>query len=263
LSGSSRTAAESGLTDGARAVLDTLRSRGASFARDLALACDGDETAVPSALAELASAGLVTSDGFAGVRAIIGAAAGRTTLLRTLQAAGRWSAIDTPDLAPDSLNEAQAPALLRRYGVVFRRVAVRETNAAPWRDLTRVYRRLEARGEIRGGRFVAGMAGEQFALPDAVERLREIRRTPSTGRLLAISGADPLNLSGVVTSGERIRAVEANRIVYRDGIAVAALEGDFMRPLAALDPAVTADVATTLTGRRMSPIAAGFVGRST
>src|SRR5207253_197604 len=118
--------------------------------------------------------------------------------------AGRWTAIPPAPLetAADDADavDAQAWALLRRYGVVFRRVLARETIAAPWRDLMRVYRRLEARGEIRGGRFVSGMSGEQFALPRAVERLREVRRMPADGRVLAISAADPLNLAGIVTS---------------------------------------------------------------
>ena len=105
----------------------------------------------------------------------------------------------------------------RRYGVVFRRLLAREAAAAPWRELARVYRRLEARGEIRGGRFVSGMSGEQFALPRAVERLREVRRTAPDGRLLAISAADPLNLSGIITSGERIRPLPRTRVLYRDG----------------------------------------------
>jgi ATP-dependent Lhr-like helicase len=123
--------------------------------------------------------------------------------------------------------EAQARVLLKRYGVVFRRMLVREANAAPWRDLVRAYRRLEARGEIRGGRFVSGMSGEQFALPDAVERLREVRRTPLDDRLIVISAADPLNLVGIVTAGERVRAVAAARVGYRNGVPV---ELPVMRP---------------------------------
>src|SRR5207247_2349239 len=99
----------------------------------------------------------------------------------------------------------------------------------------RVYRRLEARGEIRGGRFVTGMSGEQFALPDAVERLREIRRTPRGGKLIVISASDPLNLTGILTADERVRAIPPTRIAYRDGVAVSALEGDYVRPLAELD----------------------------
>ena len=138
----------------------------------------------------------------------------------------------------------------------------REANAAPWRELTRVYRRLEARGEIRGGRFVSGMSGEQFALPEAVERLREVRRSAPDGRLIAISAADPLNLTGIVTAGERVRAVAASRIVYRDGIALAAMEGDYLRPLtSAVDPDLSGDIATLLAGRRVPAVVAGYIGR--
>jgi ATP-dependent Lhr-like helicase len=148
---------------------------------------------------------------------------------------------------------------------VFRRLLTREANAAPWRELTRVYRRLEARGELRGGRFVSGMSGEQFALATAVDRLREIRRTPADGRSTVISGADPLNLAGIVTTGERVRASSATRIVYRDGVPMAAMEGDYVRPLteiAGIAPQLAAEVATTLVGRSMPPVLNGFVGRS-
>jgi ATP-dependent Lhr-like helicase len=255
--------AEGSLSAVARAVLAALRARGASFTRDLARACSDTEAAIVDALGELASAGLVSSDGFAGVRAMIRPGAKQPSPDRAPQGAGRWSVLDVADSEweIDALNEAQARVLLRRYGVVFRRVVARETNLVPWRDLARVLRRLEARGEIRGGRFVSGMAGEQFALPAALEQLREIRRTPPTGRLLAICAADPLNLAGILTSGERVRAIEANRIVYRDGIAIAALEGEFMRPLAPIDRAMGADVVAALTGRRLPAVTAGYVGR--
>ena len=133
---------------------------------------------------------------------------------------------------------------------MFRRLLTRETNAATWRELVRVYRRLEARGEIRGGRFVSGMSGEQFALPDAVERLREIRRTAADGRLLAISAADPLNLTGIVTPGERIRAAARTRIAYRDGVPLAVLEGDIVRELASIDPEIVSDVHRSIQSER-------------
>jgi ATP-dependent Lhr-like helicase len=149
--------------------------------------------------------------------------------------------------------------LLRRYGVVFRRLLAREAAGITWRELTRVYRRLEARGEIRGGRFVSGMAGEQFALPDAVDRLREIRRSGPDDRLVTISGADPLNLTGIVTPGDRIRAASGSRIVYRNGVSVAAVEGDMLRMLTDVDPSIAADVAAAAAGRRV-PVLSGFVG---
>ncbi|HUP60804.1 MAG TPA: DEAD/DEAH box helicase [Thermoanaerobaculia bacterium] len=227
------------LSSTARAILETLRARGASFARDL-----GSH----EALAELVSAGLISSDGFAGLRALIDSR-------QRADLAGRWSLLEQSD---DVDLETQARVLLRRYGIVFRRLAAREPNAAPWRDLARVYRRLEARGEIRGGRFVTGMSGEQFALPEAVEQLRETRRSHPDGALIVISAADPLNLTGILTAGERVRAVAANRIAYRDGVAVSVLEGDYLRPLH--EAGSSPEVAAALAERRV-PVVTGFVGR--
>jgi ATP-dependent Lhr-like helicase len=229
-----------------------------------------DIAAVRGALGELVAAGLVASDGFGGLRSILRAASGsapngpaRNTV------AGRWSIVRADDVPTDADRDravdVQARALLQRYGVVFRKLLAREANAAPWRELARVYRRLEARGEIRGGRFVAGMSGEQFALPDAVEQLREIRRIAPDGRLTTISGADPLNLAGIITTGERVRAIGASRVVYRDGVPLAALEGDYMRPLTPIGDAMTvtdmAEVATALAGRPRPPMLSGYVGR--
>jgi len=225
------------LSEPAQQILDTLRTRGASFTRDL-----GDnQEALTEGIGELVNAGLITSDGFIG---------------RKPERAGRWSLL-TNDIDHEQAVETQARALLRRYGVIFRRLLTREPNAAPWRELARVYRRLEARGEIRGGRFVTGMSGEQFALPEAVEKLREIRRTPPDAHLTVISACDPLNLIGILTTTDRIRAIAGTRIAYRDGIAVSMMEGDFLRPLAEPDM----EVAMALAGRRV-PVAAGFVGRT-
>jgi ATP-dependent Lhr-like helicase len=125
-----------------------------------------------------------------------------------------------------------ARALLKRYGVVFRSLLQRETRLPPWRDLVKVYRRLEARGEIRGGRFVTGFGGEQFAAADAVGRLRAVRKLEKNGELVALSAADPLNLVGVLTPEPRVAAVSKNRILLKDGVAIAALEGGELRRLA-------------------------------
>jgi ATP-dependent Lhr-like helicase len=156
--------------------------------------------------------------------------------------------------------ETLAWTLLRRYGVMFRRLLARESVDVPWRELVRVYRRLAARGDIRGGRFVSGMSGEQFALPDAVERLREVRRSPATNALITISGADPLNLTGIVAGEERIRVAASTRLVYRNGVAIAAMEGDMLRVLAEVDAPTAADAAAAAAGRRV-PVIAGYVGR--
>ena len=148
----------------------------------------------PAILAELVAAGLVTSDAFAGLRSI-------TSSNRPSRgdSAGRWSALPDrrPTFAADAI-EAFAWALLRRYGIVVRRLLARETSAVPWRDLARIYRRLEASGEIRGGRFVSGLSGEQFALPEAVELLRKLRRQGPRAEVSVIP-ADPLNFQSILT----------------------------------------------------------------
>jgi ATP-dependent Lhr-like helicase len=257
----------SSLSDRARSVLDALRTRGASFSRELAAACGLNDAELRQTLAELVAAGCIASDGFAGVRALIHTPpaihnrGGRDSRDRRPDLAGRWSLVPRTPSAKDAAVECQAWTLLARYGVVFRRLLAREANAASWRELTRVYRRLEARGEIRGGRFVASMSGEQFALPEAVDRLREIRRSQPHGRLMVISAADPLNLIGIVTPGDRVRAITSSRIVFRDGVPLAALEGDYVRPLADIPPALAGEVATTLAGRRVPPVISGYIGR--
>ena len=134
--------------------------------------------------------------------------------------------------------EHLAGTLLRRYGVVFWRLIEREADwLPPWRDLLRVYRRLEARGDIRGGRFVAGFAGEQYALPEAIGLLREARRKPLTGDWVSVSGADPLNLVGILTPGPKLAALTGNRLLYRDGLPVALFAGGEVQFLETIDPA--------------------------
>jgi ATP-dependent helicase Lhr and Lhr-like helicase len=243
-----RTDLELTLTENARLLLTALRARGASFFGDLISVCGFDRHQLRDEIGALVASGLAVSDGFSGLRALISAARGRPSSRdRRAQFAGRWTAVQT-DRQPkqDEAIETYAWALLRRYGVVARRLLVREATAAPWRDLTRVYRRLEARGEIRGGRFVTGMSGEQFALPQAVERLREVRRTPTDGHLITISAADPLNLVGIVTAGDRVRVAGRNRVAYRDGMPLAVLEGDVIRELAPIDAEVKPDLSRAL-----------------
>jgi ATP-dependent Lhr-like helicase len=249
------------LAENGRRLLALLRARGASFFGDLRGAAGLDDEAARHAIGSLVASGLAASDGFSGLRALIASAYGAPAPLdRRANFAGRWTAFAPAQETRESRDaavEAQAWTLLRRYGVVFRRLLAREGLAAPWRELTRVYRRLEARGEIRGGRFVSGMAGEQFALPRAVERLREVRRGAADGRVLGIGTADPLNLAGIVTAGERIRAAARNRLAYCDGVPLAVREGDFVRELAPIDPAIAADVSRALS--RRAGVAARFM----
>ncbi len=244
-------------------VLDRLRTHGASFAHDLATACDMTGEQLRIALRALVASGAVSSDGFAGLRAIVTTVAGRGAgRLRGIDHSGRWFEL-RPDATASSREAAVETlgwALLRRYGIVFRRLLAREATTVPWRELSRVYRRLEARGEIRGGRFVSGMSGEQFATPEAVEHLREVRRVAPDNQLLTISGADPLNLTGILTSEERIRASTSTRIVYRNGVALAVMEGGVLRMLGVVEPSIAGDVAAAAAGRRV-PVLSGYVGR--
>jgi hypothetical protein len=147
--------------------------------------------------------------------------------------------------------ELYARTLLQRYGVVFKRLLAREAAAPPWRTLLLEYRRLEARGEIRGGRFVAGMSGEQFALPDAVGQLRAIRRLEGNGRLITVGAADPLNLTGIITPGDRVAGVTRNRILYRDGVPIVALEAGEARPVGVEE--ITPEMMQALVRKTISP----------
>jgi ATP-dependent Lhr-like helicase len=167
--------------------------------------------------------------------------------------------------APPAALEAAAWALLRRYGVVFRRLLERESLAPPWRDLLRVYRRLEARGEIRGGRFVDGFSGEQFALPEAVGRLRAVRKEPRRGSLVSVSAADPLNLVGIVTPGDRLPALSGNRLLFRDGEPIAVWESRQTRFLVELGVAERWQAQNALTRRPFqsaAPRLRAYLGRS-
>jgi ATP-dependent helicase Lhr and Lhr-like helicase len=214
----------------AAAIRDALARKGASFFNQLVNATGLLPAFVERGLAELAGAGVATADSFAGLRALLAPPEKRRTLVET---AGRWSLLRmslTSERTDDV--EAIARSLLKRYGVAFRSMLQRESNLPPWRDLVRVYRRLEARGEVRGGRFVAGFGGEQFALPDAVGRLRAVRRSETTGELTVLSAADPLNLVGILTPEARIASIHRNRLLLMDGVPVAALEGGEVRRLA-------------------------------
>jgi ATP-dependent helicase Lhr and Lhr-like helicase len=251
------------LSSYAQDILAVLDRRGASFFAELVAGSGLLATQVEVALAELVAAGLVTADSFAGLRALLVPAARRKPMggarrrHRTVgfgvEAAGRWSRV----VAHEPLDlresvESYARILLRRYGVVFNRLLARESAVVPWRELLLVYRRMEARGEIRGGRFVAGVTGEQFALPDAVTTLRETRRARRDGRLTAISAADPLNLVGVVTVGERVASLSRNRILFEDGVAVAVVEGGTFRLLPGGVEARSAEYEAALTRKPVS-----------
>ena len=209
-------------------VLDALRQRGALFPPDLESLTGRLPSEVEEALWDGVARGLVTADGFRAVRTLFARRAmqnapGRRRLRRGSQlssrTAGRWSLLPAPpaDCDPDDLAEAVAEQLAARWGVVFRDLLARENLAVPWREVLWALRRMEARGTICGGRFVHGFSGEQFAHPDAVGMLREIRKRPRTGETVTLSAADPLNLAGIVLPGPRVPAVATNTVTYVDG----------------------------------------------
>jgi ATP-dependent Lhr-like helicase len=235
-------AGELPLSGAARTVYDGLRAWGASFFDELLAETGLLRTQLEEALGELAAWGLVTCDSFRGLRELIlpqRLQRRRHAHPERLAAAGRWSLL-RPAAAgdTDALNHAEhiARVLLRRYGVVFRRVLERESGLPSWRELLYVYRRLEARGELRGGRFVQGFPGEQYALPAAVSALREIRNRARQGDLITLSAADPLNLTGIVTPGRRIGPQPGHRLLYRDGVPIAVSAQREITLLEAVDP---------------------------
>jgi ATP-dependent Lhr-like helicase len=246
---------ETELSVAGRTLFDTLAHGGALFFSELVRRTELLPSQVEEALSQLAALGLVTSDSFDGLRALLvpsnkrptfGRNIGkrrRKTNLASIEFAGRWSLLRTDFASQPSGNGAEsssrdtavekfARVLLHRYGVMFRRLLERESFPVTWYELGRIYRRWEARGEIRGGYFVGGISGEQFALPEAIGLLRSVRKRPPNDELVALSAADPLNLQGILTPGPRIAALTANRVLFLDGLPIAALEAGDIRKLA-------------------------------
>ncbi len=258
---------EPALSSRAQALAEYLDEHGASFFDELAGGTRMLRAELEDALGQLVAAGRVTADSFAGLRALLlpaekrgGGRRGRRRALFGIEDAGRWSLIrrragDADEAHAPEHVEHVARTLLRRYGVVCFRVIERERDMLPpWRDLLRVYHRLEARGEIRGGRFVAGISGEQFALPEAIAPLRRVRQTPRDGTLVCVAGTDPLNLVGIVAAGSKVPAVSGSRVLYRDGLPVATLVAGEMQLLAAADEREQWALKLALFGREAQPI---------
>ena len=267
-------AADDGATPSARAgqVREFIATHGASFFEEIVDGTGLLRTQVEEALGELTALGVVNCDSFGGLRALLvptdrRRALGahkrrRRTALFGIEDAGRWALVRRrPGAVGDpEVVEHVARTLLKRYGVVFWRLIAREADwLPPWRELLRTYRRLEARGEIRGGRFVAGVSGEQYALPEAVGSLREVRRAERTGELVGLSGADPLNLVGLLTPGGRLPALTGNRVLYRDGVPIALLAGGEVRFLEPLAPEAEWNARNALL-RRQVPAVLQFLG---
>lgn len=224
--GSNKTA---GLSPAARDVLGHLRQRGASFFADIVRGTGKIKAEVETALWELVTAGLITADGFDNIRALIDprrrAGHGKGHNARPRHSAGRWSLLYAGEPAERSrVVESTCWMLLRRYGVVFREMISRETIVPRWRELLIAFRRLEDQGQIRGGRFVSGFLGEQFALPVAVESLRATSKVSGIGEVVTIAAADPLNLVGVLVPGDRVASSSGKIVTFVDGVPVDADE---------------------------------------
>ncbi|HEX5704568.1 MAG TPA: DEAD/DEAH box helicase [Pyrinomonadaceae bacterium] len=284
------------LSTNTQTVYDYLKEHGASFFVDIVSGTNLLPSMVEEALGELVFRGLLTADSFTGLRALLTPLSKTTSRaiesrrrrrkpVYSMDEAGRWvivragtPAVGTQASGPqkggdqharggrteadrESL-EAVAMKLLQRYGVVFRKLLDRESINIPWRDLLRVFRRLEARGEMRGGRFVGGFSGEQFASPDAVHLLRSIRRTEADGSMVAISAADPLNLLGILLPGPRLPQAASNRLLYRDGVPIAVLEAKELRFLIEMDAADQWQARNALLRRRMPPKVRAYLNQS-
>lgn len=256
------------LSSRAQRVFECLNAQGALFFDELQHDAHLLRSELEDALGELVAVGLVNADSFAGLRALLAPASKRSRTARRsrggafiggMDDAGRWALVRksgagkearTPAFDAEAL-EHIARVLLRRYGVVCWRLLAREADwLPPWRDLLRVYHRLEARGEIRGGRFVAAVAGEQFALPEALGLLREVRKRPLTGEMLAVSAVDPFNQLGTLLPGARVPALAANRILFRDGLPVAVLAAGKPQWLVELDEDAQREARRLLTPAR-------------
>jgi ATP-dependent Lhr-like helicase len=278
------------LATNTEAVYEYLKDHGASFFVDIVAATNLLPSMVEQALGELVFRGLVSADSFTGLRALI-TPLSKTThrevekrrrkgkQLYNMDDAGRWVRLRREERRQASLPterndgnrnqpidretiEIIAKKLLQRYGVVFRKLLDRESIAVPWRDLLRVYRRLEARGEIRGGRFVGGFSGEQFASTEAVQLLRSIRRTPGEGMMISLSAADPLNLQGIITPGPRLSQSATNRVLYRDGLPIAVMEAKELRYLVEMSAADQWQARNALLRRHMPPKVRTYLNQS-
>jgi len=283
-------------------VAEYIQTHGASFFDEIADGAGLLSSQAEEALAELVALGIVNSDSFGGLRALLvpsdrrraaggGRGRRRRIALFGMDAAGRWALIRRQPLAvPDGAEPATTVAgytgasntattasrlreriqddetiehvartLLRRWGVVFWRLLAREADwLPPWRELLMCFRRLEARGEIRGGRFVAGFTGEQYAAPEAIGLLRDMRHKPQSQSYVSLSGADPLNLVGIVTPGARLPALSSNRLLYRDGVPIALLAGGEVKFLETLEPKEQWEAQNLLLRRHVPAVLADF-----
>ncbi|HYX27590.1 MAG TPA: DEAD/DEAH box helicase [Pyrinomonadaceae bacterium] len=272
------------LSTNTQTVYDYLKEHGASFFVDIVSGTDLLASMVEEALGELVFRGMVTADSFTGLRALLTPLSKTTNRavekrrrrnknVYSMDEAGRWVRLGTHASGVESSGEMRSEAdrevletialkLLQRYGVVFRKILDRESITVPWRDLLRVLRRLETRGEIRGGRFIGGFSGEQFATPEAVQLLRSIRRAPADGTLISISAADPLNMLGILLPTGRLAPSSSNRVLYRDGVPIAVIEAKQIRLLVEMSPAEQWQARQALLRRHVPPKVRAYLNQT-
>jgi ATP-dependent Lhr-like helicase len=249
--------------------VESIQTHGASFFDEIVDSTHLLPIQVEEALAELVALGVVSSDSFGGLRALLVPSDRRKSLgsarrkrritIFGMADAGRWTLThrntSAQTLDGNELVEHVVRTLLRRWGVIFWKLLARESEwLPPWRELLMCCRRLEARGELRGGRFVAGFSGEQYATPEAVGLLREVRRKPYSSQDIALSAADPLNLVGIITPGARLPSLTGNRVLYRDGMPLALLTGGEVRFLEKLEPKDEWDARNAMLRRHVPAI---------
>ncbi len=262
-SSSSASSSAEPLSSKATAVREVLQRRGASFFRDLQKETKQLPSELEQSIQELIGRGDVIADGFAAVRALVRPAKEKERMRRAQRArpvfgsgfdvAGRFSLIDPAGVVAiddEAKAERVARLWLRRWGVVFRRLVERDPVAPPWRDVLLALRRMEVRGEVRGGRFVTGFSGEQFALPEAVSALRAMRKRARDKERIVLSAADPLNLTGVILPGTRIPALAGHRLMFEDGVVVAVFDHNGTR---LLDDALNTEVSEVSKALRQKP----------
>lgn len=261
------------LSANAQNVLEVLQQQGASFFDDILQKTKLFPSQVEEALGELINSSLITSDSYTGLRALLvpdkyklNAGHRHSANTFSMNAAGRWSLLENGKPENNAIKrqedvETIAWALLRRYGVVFRKLAERENLTPPWRELVRVFRLLEARGRIRGGRFVEGVWGEQYALPEAIAELRNSKKEDKNSILVSVGATDPLNLTGILTPGKRIAAFAGNRILYKGGIPVAYMEAKEIHFLTEPDPKEKWELRNALVQRNVSPGLRKYLGK--
>jgi ATP-dependent Lhr-like helicase len=269
LRGEGQNEIEACLTDSAKKVLELLRGRGASFFSDLLQATRLLPSQLEEALWELVAAGLATGDSFAAVRSLVSPAQKQDQRLRRRrqkgrptrpikQGLGRWTTLPTADpsepISPEEFLENWAWQLLQRYGIVFRDLLAREGAAPPWYRLLPIFRRFEDRGEIRGGRFVLGVGGEQYGLPEAVDALRRLRQTPMVPETVVVSAVDPLNLIGIVTPGPRVTASASNAVAFYGGQFVGSRQGKESWLSETLDREIARKLERILSSGRLVPL---------